>query len=165
MITVRRATIDDFDVMAAAYIAAWRKGFQHMFSAHVFADENFDEARREECRESTLQNHVDTYVAETECRVAGFITTTRTAGDATVDDVYVHPASWGSGAAAALVARVEDDLRSIGGRRLSAWVPEDSPTARRFFDKIGWRPTGNIELLSVYPRDVNRVFEYERCIA
>ena len=165
MISVRRATLDDFDVMAAAYTAAWRQGFQHMFAADVFADDRFDADRREECRVATLQDHVDTYVAETECRVTGFVTATNNGRTVNVDDVWVHPHSWGCGAASALISRIEDDLRAVGGRKLTAWVPDDSPVGRGFFDKIGWRPSGNIELLAVYPHNVNRIFEYERTLA
>ena len=43
-----------------------------------------------------------------------------------------------------------------------AWVPEDSPRGRHFFDKIGWKPTGDIDVLTVYPQDRNRVIEYSR---
>jgi GNAT superfamily N-acetyltransferase len=165
MITVRRATLDDFDVMAAAYTAAWREGFRHMFAADVFADDRFDTERREECRASTLQDHIDTYVAENESRVAGFVTASKRGRIVEVDDVWVHPHSWGCGAASALISRVEDDLRAVGGRMLTTWVPEDSPVGRRFFEKIGWRPTGNIELLAVYPQNPNRIFEYSRTLA
>lgn len=151
--------------MAAAYTAAWRKGFRHMFEADVFANDRFDADRRDECRAATLQDHVDTYVAENERRVAGFVTASQQGRSVSIDDVWVHPHSWGCGAAPALISRVEDDLRAIGGHKLTSWVPEDSPVGRGFFDKIGWRPTGNIELLAVYPQNVNRIFEYERTLA
>ena len=164
MISVRRATLDDLEPMESVYNAAWREGFRHMFSAAVFADEDFDAARRAECSAATLKDDADTYVAEDESRVVGFAVATRGRNGVAVDDVWVQPRSWGCGAAPALVARIEDDLRAVGKRNLTAWVPEDSPTGRRFFDKIGWRPTGKIELLAVYPDEVNRIFEYSRTL-
>ncbi len=151
--------------MAAAYTAAWRAGFRHMFDDEVFADQNFEALRREECRASTLQDHIDTYVAENESRVAGFVAASKKGRIVNIDDVWVHPHSWGGGAAAALISKIEDDIRAVGGRQLTSWVPEDSPVGRGFFDKIGWRPTGKIELLAVYPQHVNRIFEYERTLA
>lgn len=164
MISVRRATLDDLEAMTGVYIAAWREGFRHMFSASVFADDRFDATRRAECAETTLNDGADTFVAEENGYVVGF--TVARSGDRRVhvDDVWVQPRSWGCGAAAALVARVEDDLRAGGSKTLDAWVPEDSPTGRRFFEKIGWKPTGRIELLDVYPDDVNRMFEYQRTL-
>lgn len=165
MITVRRATLDDLEAMIGLYNAAWREGFRHMFSATVFVDDGFDAERRAECEEAMRNENADTYVAEVDDYVVGFAVARVHDRKACLEDVWVQPHSWGSGAAAALVARIEDDLRSEGTRRLDAWVPEDSPTGRRFFEKIGWRATGRIELLDLYPADVNRMFEYERTLA
>jgi hypothetical protein len=59
----------------------------------------------------------------------------------------------------------EEELRSVGGTRLTAWVPGYSPDGRRFFEKLGWRATGTTELLGLYVEQPNRLFEYERILA
>lgn len=164
MISVRRATLEDLDAMVAIYIAAWRRGFEHMFSAATFATESFDADRVAECRESIFSDDGDTFVALHGDRVVGFIVSRQDGVDAVIDDVWVHPSSWGHGAAGALVARAEDDMRSRGGRQLTAWVPEDSPTGRRFFDKLGWRPSGRMDALAIYPHEPNRLIEYQRAL-
>lgn len=166
MLTVRRATLDDLDRMVAIYTAAWREGFQHMFSAATFARSDFDADRRAECTSAVLGEDSDTYAAEQGGHMVGWGVCSRANTITTmVDDLWVQPASWGSGAAAALVSRIEDDARSAGISRLCGWIPEDSPRARKFVEKVGWRPTGCVEMLAVYDHEPNRVFEYERSMA
>ncbi len=165
MLVVRRATLEDLDPMVGVYLAAWRDGFRHMFSTAVFIRPDFAEQRRGECVETVLHDDVDTLVAELNERVVGFCVTRAHGPHADLEDLWVHPAAWGSGAAVALVSRVEDNLRAVGGTRVVAWVPEDSPSGRRFFDKIGWKPTGRIELLAVHPEEPNRMLEYARQLA
>lgn len=161
MLSVRRATLDDVEPMVAAYTAAWRSGFTYMFSAQVFEDERFDEMRRDECLESAFDDGTDTFVADLSGRVVGYVVSRSVGTDCEIDDLWVHPTSWGRGVAAALLARAEDDMRSRGGRSMTAWVPEDSPTANRFLDKLGWRPTGRTDELEMYADD-NTLVEYVR---
>ncbi len=165
MLSVRRATLDDQETMVAVYTAAWRKGFRHMFTDAVFARDDFDAARRAECTESVLCDDCDTFIVEYEGRPVGFSVSHRDGDTMVLDDVWMHPASWGCGGAAALVSRVEDEARSAGVGRMVGWVPEDSPTARHFMEKIGWRATGHIDELTVYAHEPNRLFEYERVLA
>ena len=162
MIFVRRATLDDIEAIVAAYTAAWRAGFQYMFSAAVFEVDGFDAARRAECKDSVFLDGTDTFVGELDGRVVGYVVARADGHDSVIDDIWVHPSSWGRGIAAALIARAEDDMRNRGGRLLSAWVPEDSPTGRRFFDKLGWRPSGELDQLDLYGANDNRLVEYLR---
>ena len=162
MIFVRRATLDDIEAVVATYTAAWRAGFQYMFSAVVFEVDGFDAARRTECTDGVFLDGTDTFVGELDGRVVGYVVARADGYDSVIDDIWVHPSSWGRGVAAALVARAEDDMRNRGGRLLSAWVPEDSPTGRRFFDKLGWRPSGELDQLDLYGASDNRLVEYLR---
>ncbi|MEM1332323.1 MAG: GNAT family N-acetyltransferase [Actinomycetota bacterium] len=163
MLSVRRATLDDLEKMVAIYTAAWRDGFRHMFSAATFARDDFDAARRAECRDTVLGDDTDTYLAELSGHaIAWGVGARSNAVTVTVEDLWVHPSSWGSGAAAAIVSRIEDDARAAGIGRMAGWVPEDSPRARHFVEKIGWKPTGEIEMLAVYDHEPNRLFEYDR---
>ncbi|MEL6892100.1 MAG: GNAT family N-acetyltransferase [Actinomycetota bacterium] len=163
MLTVRRATLDDQEAMVAVYTVAWREGFKHMFSAATFARDDFDADRRAECTDAVLCDDTDTYVAELSGHIVGWgVATRHDATSMAVNDLWINPTNWGCGAAAAIVSRMEDDARSTGTARMVGWVPEDSPRARCFVEKIGWKPTGSIELLAVYDHEANRVFEYQR---
>lgn len=162
MIHVRRATLDDIEAMVAIYTAAWRSGFQYMFPVAVFERDDFVVSRRDECTEGVFLDGTDTFVGELGDRVAGYVVARQDGRDSVIDDIWVHPTSWGRGVAAALLARAEDDMRSRGGRLLSAWVPEDSPTGRRFFEKLGWRPSGELDQLALYDATDNQLIEYLR---
>lgn len=162
MLSVRRASLDDIESITAIYTAAWRSGFQYMFSATVFAAEEFNGARVAECRDSIFVDDTDTFVAEFDNRVVGFAVSRIEGRQTVLDDIWVHPTSWGRGVAGVMVARVEDEMRSRGRNVITSWVPEDSPSGRRFFDKLGWRPTGAFDDLDLYPTEPNRLVEYVR---
>lgn len=164
VISVRHATTDDMESIVSIYVAAFRTGFQHMFRSTVFTSEQFHAERLQECQDAVFADNCDTLVAEHDGRVAGFAVARPERKITVIDDIWVHPSSWGSGAAAALVARIEDDMRSRGGYELSAWVPEDSPTGQHFFRKIGWQASGEIDRLEIYPHDPNRLIEYVRVV-
>lgn len=165
MLAIRRATLDDLEPMTSVYTAAWRRGFQDMFTDEVFARNDFASDRAAECREALTDNLTDTFVADGHQSLIGFASAHIQRSGADLEDIWLHPSSWGTGAAAALVSTIEETLRSIGGNRLTTWVPEDSPSGRRFFDKLGWRATGSTEPLSLYADQPNRLFEYERVLA
>lgn len=166
MITVRLATSDDLEPLTASYTAAWREGFRDMFSAVVFFQDDFDERRQQECHEALHDEQTDVQVAELDGRVVGFSSVIHPANGAAsqIVGIWVHPYAWGSGAGQALLAAIEDQHRSAGRTNLTTWVPEDSPRARRLFEKASWRPTGQIGTLDTYPEQPNRTFEYERTL-
>jgi GNAT superfamily N-acetyltransferase len=165
VLAIRRATLDDHEPMTSVYTAAWRRGFQDMFTAGVFARDDFASDRAAECRAVLTHDATDTFVVECDQILIGFVAAHIQRSGAELEDIWLHPNSWGSGAGAALVSTIEEELRSIGGTRLTTWVPEDSPSGRRFFDKLGWRATGSTEPLRLYVDQPNRLFEYERILA
>lgn len=164
MIIVRRASTDDLELAAVAYVAGWQQGFKDMFSATVFSGDDFVVDRCAEVREALLDEDTTISVVELDGRVVGFTGINTADPIPCLDDVWVHPNAWGSGAATALISAAEDEFRNVGVNRLTSWVPEDSPRARRLFDKSGWTPTGEIEALGVYPEEPNRLFEYDRVL-
>ena len=165
MLEIRRATLDDLESMTSVYTAAWRQGFQDMFTAAVFARDDFASDRATECRDALTNDLTDTFVAEGDQSLVGFAAAHIQHSGADLSDIWLHPNSWGTGVGGALVSTIEEELRSIGGTHLTTWVPEDSPSGRRFFDKLGWRATGMTEPLDLYVDQPNRLFEYERILA
>ena len=147
--------------MVSVYTAAWRQGFQHMFGAATFVRDDFASDRAEECRHVLRSEETDTFVVETDCSLVGFAAASISLARADLEDIWLHPNAWGTGAASRLVSTIEEEARSVGASQLTAWIPEDSPSGRRFFDKLGWRPTGATELLGLYVEQPNRLFEYQ----
>jgi len=61
-----------------------------------------------------------------------------------VHAVYVHPAARGRGASSVLMQAAIDDAATSGARRMALWVNERNKTARRFYERLGFRETGRI---------------------
>ena len=55
-----------------------------------------------------------------------------------VEALYVMPEAWGTGVADALYRRVAD----VAGVPATLWVLEANARGRRFWERRGWRPTG-----------------------
>jgi GNAT superfamily N-acetyltransferase len=57
--------------------------------------------------------------------------------------MWVSPPVRGTGAAAALVEAVAEYVRGTGAAALVLWVTEVNDRARRFYDRLGFAPTGS----------------------
>jgi len=167
-VQVRVAQPDDADAIAAAHIEGWRVGYRHVFPTEFLDAPEFASSRLERWRGWTWSEFADSqlFVVLIGDRVVGFghigpervdpacdqsgtdanlalegTTTTRTRGE--VYGFYLHPEAWGSGAASALIARCHEYLRDEGFADAVLWVLRDNPRARVFYEKSGWRATGN----------------------
>lgn len=56
--------------------------------------------------------------------------------------LYVHPAHWGRGLGSRLYAAALRDLVGRGFPSATLWVLEGNTRARRWYERLGWRPTG-----------------------
>jgi GNAT superfamily N-acetyltransferase len=61
-----------------------------------------------------------------------------------VHAVYVHPDARGSGASAALMQAAVEAATAKGALRIALWVNEENATARRFYERLGFREAGRI---------------------
>jgi GNAT superfamily N-acetyltransferase len=64
---------------------------------------------------------------------------------------WVDPASRGTGVATALLEAVVEWARSTGVAKLTLWVADESPTARRFYTRMGFAGTGRRQPLPSNP--------------
>jgi ribosomal protein S18 acetylase RimI-like enzyme len=56
--------------------------------------------------------------------------------------LYVHPAWWGRGAGTRLYVAALGDLTQRGLPEATLWVLEGNRVARRWYERLGWKPTG-----------------------
>lgn len=63
--------------------------------------------------------------------------------------LYVRPDRWGEGIGTALYSRAVGYLREAGFSEATLWVLERNRQARSWYERRGWRPTG--ERKPVYP--------------
>ena len=60
--------------------------------------------------------------------------------------LYTHPRAWGRGAGRALLDRALAALREAGVERAWLHTEERNEGARRFYERLGWRPDGEVRV-------------------
>ena len=65
--------------------------------------------------------------------------------------MWVQAEFRGTGVATQLVEAVCDASRSAGGRAVTLWVADPNHRARRFYERLGFRPTGEHQQLPSDP--------------
>jgi GNAT superfamily N-acetyltransferase len=78
------------------------------------------------------------------------------AGERGLGAMWVTPSWRGRGVAPALAGAVIAWARSEGCARIGLWVPADSPRARRFYQRQGFRATGRAR---PFPNDATRTID------
>jgi GNAT superfamily N-acetyltransferase len=78
------------------------------------------------------------------------------AGECGLGAMWVAPSWRGRGVAAALAGAVIAWARSEGCARIGLWVPADGPRARRFYQRQGFRATGQAR---PFPNDATRIID------
>jgi GNAT superfamily N-acetyltransferase len=126
-VTLRRATAEDLD----AVVAVNREAATHAY-AEIFGDAPYPEegVRR---RYARLLAEAAVFITEGS-RPLGYAA----ARPGRLEALYVVPEAWGSGLA--------DDLyelaAAVAGPDATLWVLRDNARGRRFWERKGWRPTG-----------------------
>lgn len=149
---VREARPDDADAIGRVHVEAWRAAYRGMMPDEFLAslDPAVRAARWRE-RMSSWGGEKKLFVVEGESGAAvGFAGVGPLRDDA--DDagsrgelymINVAPAAWGTGAASALLARASEALRDLGHREAILWVLRQNARARRFYEREGWKPSGD----------------------
>jgi len=164
--TVREAVADDGARIGDAHAEAWRVGYTDLFPP-ADLDAAVDVRRRmwtglvgDPAFGGTL------LVAEEAGVVVGFVHFGPAASDARIGEIYgfyVHPDSWGTGTAQALMTEA---VRRLAASFTSAvlWTHEGNGRARRFYTKAGWTETGNQREETLWDGPVFPAVEYQRLL-
>ncbi len=136
MILMRPATGADM----AAVADLWHEGWHAGHAGHV--PDGLTALRTLEAfHERTPTRVADTTVALGEAGdLMGFV---MVVGDE-VEQLFVGPAARGSGVAAQLLAEAEGQVAAAGHSEAWLAVVEGNTRARRFYEKCGWRETGEL---------------------
>ena len=143
---IRRATPDDSQALAIVHIDSWRAAYRGFVpDAHLAS---LDYARRAEpFRQSLAANSEETYVAERNGGILGFLSLGH-CRDADVDHdstgeiwgIYLVPEYWREGIGARLCRWAEAQLSSRGYTVAVLWVFAENARARRFYEAMGFAP-------------------------
>jgi GNAT superfamily N-acetyltransferase len=139
-VQVRRATIDDVPEIAAAYLQAWRAGYEGLLSA---AELDVEAARRagQDWESAVTGSDGVVIVAERSRDIVGVAhceTVPQPGHPPWLHLLYVVPAAWGTGIATALLDEATDAMRRAGHRSACLRVVEAQGRARRFYEREGW---------------------------
>jgi GNAT superfamily N-acetyltransferase len=163
---IRDADPDDGEGIGEAHAEAWRLGYGELFPADQL-DPAVEIRRRmwaglvgDPALGGTL------LVAELDEQVVGFIhfgpaSENDPAGE--VYGLYVHPSSWGTGAAQALMAAAVASLAESFNRAI-LWTHAGAGRARSFYTKTAWTVTGSQRVETTWDGLVFPAVEYERMI-
>jgi len=75
--------------------------------------------------------------------------------------IAVAPTWWGTDTAWQLLQHAHDRAEQAGASSIRLWVHATNDRARRFYERAGWRTTGNTMLT---PVDEHELLEYERSL-
>lgn len=144
----RRATPDDAHELAKVHVASLNKAYRGIVSDSHLRDFTV-ERRTERFRESLATRSEETYVAEQDGDVLGFLTlgkcrdqdvSRESAGE--IWGIYLAPQYWRKGTGRLLSQQAETILASRGHSEVTLWVLEGNKQARKFYEAMGFRTDG-----------------------
>ena len=130
MVKIRVATRDDLDAVLAVNRAAAIRAY-----APIFGDLPYPEAAVRSRYERLLaEADVRLFIAEDRMNAVGYAA----ARPGRLEALYVIPGQWGAGIADRLYERAAE----VAGPGATLWVLRDNTRGRRFWERRGWRATG-----------------------
>jgi ribosomal protein S18 acetylase RimI-like enzyme len=174
MVTIRAAVAEDAPAIAAVRAQSWRAAYEGVIPADILAASTSQESVTRQS-ERIRDRWTGMIIAEAAGAPIGYASFGRERaggqlGSAPGPDqdparaelyaIYVVPQCWSTGAGRALMDTVLQRARAAGYASISLWVLKDNPRARRFYERAGFRVTGDSEVLA----DLGGVTEvrYER---
>jgi GNAT superfamily N-acetyltransferase len=142
-VTLRRATGADAATLAAIQEEASRAGVAHVYPPELYPFPA--EAVRERWRRFTEDGGFAVMTDDGFAAVA----------EPFLEAIYVRPSSWGGGLAVTLHDAAVDELRARGVARARLWVLEENARARRFYERLGWRPDGTSRVVEFPPNPID----------
>jgi ribosomal protein S18 acetylase RimI-like enzyme len=145
---IRRATPEDAVALAKVHIDSWRSAYLGLVpDSHL--DSLDYERRAQRFRESLAQSAEESYIAEREGEVLGFLTL-GVCRDTDVDQettgeiwgIYLAPGHWRKGIGTLLCRYGERILKARGYRIATLWVFAGNNQARRFYEAMGFKADG-----------------------
>ena len=167
MPVIRDAVPFDAERVGEAHAEAWRLAYEGLFPADELAAA-VDVRRRMWVGlvgDPALGGKL--LVAEEARGVVGFIHFGPASENDEVGELYgfyVHPSSWGTGDAQALIDAAVSSLAQTFDRAI-LWTHVDAGRARRFYAKTGWTETGNQRQETTWDGVTYRAVEYKRRLA
>ncbi len=154
-VTVRPATPDDVDALAAIHVAGYEEAYRGLIPDHVIDVRTLAVRQRSWTeRLAAPGTHDVVLVGEVDGQVRGFVSARAAAADDGVEDpavacwenLYLDPDVIGTGAGFRLGLDLERGvttaLAAAGFREAVAFPIDGNDRAKGFFKALGWKPDG-----------------------
>ena len=133
-VRVRAASPRDLDAIVAVNRATATQAYALIFPGQPYPEEGV----RTRYQRLLSDRRVRLFVAEE----AGSAVAYAAARPGRIEALYVVPEYWGTGIADVLYERATE----IAGSRATLWVLRDNVRGRRFWERRGWRATGEEDM-------------------
>ncbi|WP_377641274.1 GNAT family N-acetyltransferase [Oryzobacter terrae] len=154
VVSLRRMTAGDVEDVLDVQQPGAVLGLADVFPQELFPFPRETVGRR--WRDEIADPVVDCLVVELDGAVVGFAATS----GREVRHFGIAPALWGTGVAAAAHDALLDLMAARGIRRAWLTVYTDNHRGRRFYERLGWRPTGATSVGPVPPHA--QLLRYDR---
>ena len=146
---IRRARPDESDALLHVQRAAAIEAF-----AHVFPPESFpfpDDEVREAWRRGLADPAIEVFVAEVDGEIVGSVSV----GHGFLRTLYVLPSHQGTGVGSELHDHALDRLLALGAHEAKLWTLEENDSARRFYERRGWKLNGETRVVEFPPNPID----------
>lgn len=149
-VEVRTATVDDAEVVAVVQVGSWQTAYRRLLP-DAYLDALSVERRSvvwSRILAETDLPRTGTFVLQEGPDVVGFVHVGPTRDDdlpasaGEVTGIYIRPGAWRLGGGRLLMDTATASLKTAGFATAALWVLDGNLAARRFYERLGWRPDG-----------------------
>ena len=146
-VALREAAADEADLLLAIQQAASAAAFAHIFRVDLYPFPAHEV--RELWVDALADPEVEVYVTDGE--PVGSVSI----GHGYLRTLYVVPEAWNRGVGSALHDHGVARLRARGVAEARLWTLADNETGRRFYERRGWRLTGETRVVPFPPKPLD----------
>ena len=159
MLRIRNAEITDMDILGTIMALSFRTAFAPFISRETLEACAVEENCAQLLRGIFTSGQMHFVVGELDGTISGELIWTAAEDGAEIMAIHSLPESWGSGLGGAMLQKA---LADIGGKKVFLWAFADNQRARRFYEKHGFRCTGESRV-SEFDDAVEVKYVYEVC--
>lgn len=147
-VNIRLAKEKDAYSIAKIHVASWQKIYRGHIPDIVLNKLSVNE--REGKWRELINNKVIVLIIEKDNVIVGFVSLCpsrdsdkdqKTCGE--ISAIYLDPGVWHQGLGKKLCNRALSELKSMGFSEVILWVLKENDQARKFYESIGFTPTGD----------------------
>ena len=153
--SIRQAKSGDAKEIAIIHIDSWRAAYRGIVPDSQLDKFNYIQ-HSERFRQSLEAHSEETYVAETDMQIIGFLTIGQCRDDdldqnatAEIWGIYLNPNYWRKGIGRSLCEWAESTLSTRGYEQIILWVFADNIQSRKFYETIGYLHDGASKILNI----------------